>query len=130
MNDTLARICGNCHKPYIVMLPEFLSLPGAAVIIGDALDRHQSACRRSCQHCLGKIPDDHEGRYCRQKCRDERHRQRRRETAEELLHLTTCGTPVDEALERLGWTHGAADLWARRNKRPDVAAVLRRDTAA
>lgn len=128
MSDVLARLCGNCQRPYMVLVPEFLRLPGAATIIGDALDRHQGMlCDRSCRHCRGKIPwdGDTRRRYCSRACADEHRRQRRRMDAEDILHLTSCGVPLGDALAKVGWPYGAAQQWAARHARQDLLAALR-----
>lgn len=134
MSETTARLCDNCHEPWLLFAPAFLRLPGAAEIVADALDRHQAVhCARTCQHCLGMIPrwiDGKVRRYCSLTCAHAHRSQLRAEQAEELLHLTFCGASVATALTRIGWTFAAAEKWAQRHGRDDVLEVLHVSGAA
>lgn len=130
-SDVLARMCVNCGQPYIILVPEFLRLPQAATIIGDAMDRHQQQCPNTCSHCARRMPSvGYHRDVCSTRCVNEARKQRRRADAEDIIHLIACGLSGDEALSRVGWSREAASLWARRYHRPDLLAALRTEEMA
>lgn len=53
-------------------------------------------------------------------------RERREERFADLEAMIRAGESPRRALERLGWTFGAADKAALRHDRPDIRSLIRR----